>query len=68
MTNVEFRKLRTLAGLTQEQTARILEVAHRTVMRWEHGDTPICPLLGEAIRARLLKRLFNPEQRTNGES
>ena len=68
MTGLEFRSLRRLAGLTQEQTARVLEVTHRTVMRWEHGETRISSLNSEGIRARLLKQLFSAQERTDSES
>jgi len=55
MTSAEFRRLRRLAGLTQEQAAQVLEVAHRTILRWEHGESRLGPLRSEAIRLRLAK-------------
>lgn len=58
----EFKQLRRLAGLTQEETARVLDVTHRTVMRWEHGDSRIKPLIAQSIKARLLARLFGRER------
>lgn len=67
MTNVEFKKLRHLAGLTQEQTARVLDVTHRTVIRWEHGEHRIRKLQAQSIRTRLLGYLFN-SKRTGDES
>lgn len=60
MTGTEFRTLRRLAGLTQEQAARELKVTHRTILRWEHGDTRIRALWSEAIRSKLLKIAFSP--------
>jgi transcriptional regulator with XRE-family HTH domain len=63
MTGAEFRQLRRLAELTQEQAARELDVTQRTILRWEHGDTRICTLRSEAIRARLLRIAFGPVER-----
>jgi transcriptional regulator with XRE-family HTH domain len=58
MTAGDFRRLRHLAGLTQEATAQLLEVAHRTVLRWEHGESRIGVLQAEAIKARLAARIL----------
>ena len=60
----EFKRLRRLAGLTQEQAARMCCVTHRTVLRWEHGESRIRELQGQAIHARMVDRLFG---RTQGE-
>lgn len=68
MTAQEFRQLRRLAALTQEQTARVLDVTNRTVLRWEHGDTRIGLLRAEAIRARLLRIAFSAGERTISET
>jgi DNA-binding transcriptional regulator YiaG len=68
VTDAEFRKLRRLAGLTQEQTARVLEVTTRTVMRWEHGETKLGPLRSQAIRVRLLEEMFGHSLRTDSET
>lgn len=63
MTGSEFRQLRSIAGLTQEQAAHVLEVTHRTILRWEHGDTRICALRAESIRSRLLKVAWSANER-----
>ncbi len=60
MTSAEFLRLRRLAGLTQEETAQVLGVAHRTVLRWEHGESRIWPLKAQAIRLRLAERIIHP--------
>lgn len=41
MTDREFRKLRKSAGYSQAKLGRELDVAVRTVTRWERGETPI---------------------------
>jgi DNA-binding transcriptional regulator YiaG len=43
--------------LTQETAARVLQVTHRTVRRWERGETNIDPLREEAIRNRFARIL-----------
>ena len=58
MDGPEFRQLRKLAGLTQEEAARVLLVSHRTILRWEHGASRIRPLKAYAIRAKLVRRMF----------
>lgn len=67
MTAREFKTLRHMAGLTQEQAARLLEVAHRTVLRYEHGETRIGPLRAQAIRLRLSERAFKGGDLQTGE-
>jgi transcriptional regulator with XRE-family HTH domain len=59
LNRIEFRQLRALAGLTQERAAQLLGVSHRTVLRWEAGDTNIDVLRGSAIRARFTEILFS---------
>ncbi len=59
MSATEFRRLRHLAGLTQEQAAHILEVSHRTILRWESGESRIKPLKARAIRLILGERVFH---------
>jgi DNA-binding XRE family transcriptional regulator len=68
LTAPEFKQLRRLAGLTQEQAARALDVTHRTILRWESGDSRIGVLKAPEIRRRLLKRIFSVEERTPSES
>jgi transcriptional regulator with XRE-family HTH domain len=63
----EFRRLRHLSGMTQEQAARICGVAHRTILRWEHGDSRIRPLEAQAIRLRLVSTLFGQDSKDDGE-
>ena len=54
MTREEFRRLRRLTGLTQEQCAnQVLGVTARTVGRWESGATRINHLEAGEIRRRL---------------
>lgn len=59
----DFRTLRRLAGLTQEAAARICGVTHRTVLRWEHGESHIGDLQAQAIRVRLVARVFDRGER-----
>lgn len=66
MAPTEFKRLRHLAGLTQEQAAQILEVTHRTVLRWEHGESRIRPLEAQAIRLRLVSTLFGRRDKGEG--
>jgi transcriptional regulator with XRE-family HTH domain len=54
----DFRTLRHMAGLTQEATARVCGVTHRTILRWEHGESRIGDLQAQSIRARLVAQLF----------
>lgn len=61
MEGKDFRQLRRLAGLTQEQAARLCSVTHRTVLRWEHGESHIGDLQAQAIRQRLVMRLFDQQ-------
>jgi transcriptional regulator with XRE-family HTH domain len=63
----DFRKLRRLSGLTQEATARLCGVTHRTILRWEHGESHIGDLQAQAIRARLVARLFGQAVERGGE-
>ncbi len=62
MTASEFRRLRHLSGLTQEQAARILEVSHRTILRWEHQESRLGALQSEAIRLRLAKLIVGQSE------
>ena len=41
MSGAEFRKRRRSAGYSQAKLCRELDVAIRTVTRWERGETPI---------------------------
>lgn len=63
----EFRQLRLLAGMTQEQAARVCGVAHRTILRWEHGESKIGALESQAIRLRLVSTLFGQDSKNDGE-
>jgi len=63
----DFRTLRRMAGLTQEATARVCGVTHRTILRWEHGESRIGDLQAQAIRARLVAQLFGQSGERGGE-
>ena len=67
MEAADFRQLRRLSGLTQEATARLCGVTHRTILRWEHGESHIGDLQAQAIRARLVSRLFGQAGDARGE-
>ncbi len=54
MTGTELRRLRKRAGLSQAALAKRAEVAARTIIRWETGQTPIPKL--EALGLRTLLR------------
>lgn len=42
MTPIEIKSIRTRAGLTQTELARLLRISDiRTVRRWETGDVPV---------------------------
>jgi transcriptional regulator with XRE-family HTH domain len=41
MTGAEFRKLRRSIGYSQAKVCKEMDVAPRTVTRWETGETPI---------------------------
>lgn len=58
----EFKRLRKLARLTQERAAALLQVSHRTVLRWEAGQCRIRPLMAEPIRQRLTQEIFHPSE------
>ncbi|MBD2414211.1 transcriptional regulator [Nostoc calcicola FACHB-389] len=45
------RKVRLLAGLTQEQFAATLGVIYSTINRWENGPSKPSPLAMEKIEA-----------------
>jgi len=62
MTGIEFKQLRTFAGLTQERAARELDVTQRTVWRWEHEISRIDELKAKAIREILLAIMFSAER------
>jgi DNA-binding XRE family transcriptional regulator len=57
MDATEFRRLRLASGMTQESAATVLEVSHRTIVRWEAGEAGIDPLRAQAIRLRLARRI-----------
>jgi len=50
MTGKEFRKLRVDAGYSQAQLCREIDVAVRTMTRWETGETPIPKMAELALR------------------
>jgi DNA-binding transcriptional regulator YiaG len=55
MTAQEFKELRRLTDLTQEQAAvMVLGVTARTVARWESGESRISELESSEIRRRML--------------
>ncbi len=42
MTPTEVKAIRTAAGLTQTELARLLRISDiRTIRRWEQGDVPV---------------------------
>lgn len=40
-TAANFRAMREMCGITQQQVAEVMEVQIRTVKRWEKGETPV---------------------------
>ena len=58
MRRQEFRMLRKAAGLTMAETAHLLRVTERTVLRWEHGASRIDTFKAAAIRAELVPGLW----------
>ncbi len=58
MRRQEFRMLRKAAGLTMAETAHLLRVTERTVLRWEHGASRIDSFKAAAIRAELVPGLW----------
>lgn len=51
MTPAELRLIRESLGLSGEDLARHLDVAARTVRRWEHGHSPIPDGVGDELAA-----------------
>jgi transcriptional regulator with XRE-family HTH domain len=62
MQGSDLKRLRALAGMTQERAAQLLGVTHRTILRWEHGESRIGDLQAQAIRIRLVHQLFGQQQ------
>jgi len=58
MRRQEFRMLRKAAGLTMAETARLLRVTERTILRWEHGASRIDTFKAAAIRRELVPGLW----------
>jgi len=54
MGRVEFRMMRRAAGLTMAETAHLLGVTERTILRWEHGNSRIDNFKAAMIRAELM--------------
>jgi len=54
MGRVEFRMLRRAAGLTMAESARLLGVTERTILRWEHGVSRIDGFKAAMIRQELM--------------
>jgi transcriptional regulator with XRE-family HTH domain len=50
MTGSQFRKLRRGAGYSQAKVARELDVAIRTLTRWEREETPIPKMAELALK------------------
>jgi DNA-binding transcriptional regulator YiaG len=50
VTGSEFRKLRKDAGFSQAKLGRELDIAVRTMTRWERGETPIPRMAVLAVR------------------
>ena len=63
MDKEEIRRLRHLAGLTQEKLAQELGVAHATVQRWERGKSKPTQLAQKALR-----QFFKKQLRTRGDT
>jgi DNA-binding XRE family transcriptional regulator len=56
MTGNEFRKLRASAGYSQAKLGRELDVAIRTMTRWETGETPIPKIAELALKYVIEKK------------
>jgi len=54
MGRTEFRMMRRAAGLTMAETAHLLGVTERTILRWEHGNSRIDNFKAAMIRAELM--------------
>ena len=54
MRRQEFRMLRKAAGLTMAETAHLLKVSERSVLRWEHGASRIDSFKADVIRRELV--------------
>jgi transcriptional regulator with XRE-family HTH domain len=55
MTGSEFRKLRLSAKYSQAKLCRELDVAIRTMTRWETGETPI-PKIAELASKYVIEK------------
>ncbi|HYB71013.1 MAG TPA: helix-turn-helix transcriptional regulator [Candidatus Bathyarchaeia archaeon] len=53
MTGSELRRLRTQAGLTQQELARRADVNRRTIIRWETGKFPIPAMVARGLETIL---------------
>jgi transcriptional regulator with XRE-family HTH domain len=56
MTGNEFRKLRAAAGYSQAKLCQELEVAIRTMTRWETGETTIPKIADLALKYIIEKK------------
>lgn len=50
VSGAELRRLRERAGLTQDDLAKLAEVASRTIIRWENDQVPIPALAARGLR------------------
>jgi DNA-binding transcriptional regulator YiaG len=62
MTGNEFRKLRLAAEYSQAKLCRELDVAIRTMTRWETGETPI-PKIAELALKYVIEKKREREKR-----
>jgi transcriptional regulator with XRE-family HTH domain len=62
MTGNEFRKLRATGGYSQAKLCRELDVAIRTMTRWETGETPI-PKIAELALKYVVEKKRGKETR-----
>jgi transcriptional regulator with XRE-family HTH domain len=51
MTGAELKRLRERAGLAQQALAALADVAARTIIRWEQGETEIPALAARGLHA-----------------
>jgi predicted transcriptional regulator len=52
-TGRDVMRARASLGMTMEEFGNLLKVSHAAVSRWESGDRPIVPYMGEYIRLKV---------------
>ncbi len=62
MKGSEFQKLRKSAGYSQSQLSRELDIAIRSLTRWETGETPI-PKIAELALKYVIEKKREKETR-----